>query len=268
MCFCKIVVDIVILFCYNKLYHILVAASSVSRNKYQAATNINERWKNIMYDNYLSPFPRRFRLIIDETRVSQQEIADHVGVTRQAIAQWKDGKTNPDVYSFVKIAEFFKVPYEYLLGETDSKVRENMKLADELKLSDSAINRLLDWATVERENKSDVPRSEVFSDLLASDSFEKFIDCVRKYIAEYLGHRLYEDEQNESSIHADTSLDLTPYELDQHARTISHRVIDAKDFSDFFRHQAIEILGWKLSLMSEDYYIAYHLNGGGESDEK
>ena len=126
-------------------------------------------------DNYLLPFPRRFRLLIDETRTSQQEIADHVGVTRQAIAQWKDGKTNPDVYSFVKIAEFFKVPYEYLLGETDSKVRENMKLAGDLKLSDRAINRLLDWSLAEKENASDIPRSEIFSDLLANDDFEKFI---------------------------------------------------------------------------------------------
>jgi transcriptional regulator with XRE-family HTH domain len=268
MCLCKIVVDIVILFCYNKLYHILIAASSVSRSKIQAATNINERWKNIMYDNYLSPFPRRFRLLIDETRVSQQEIADHVGVTRQAIAQWKDGKTNPDVYSFVKIAEFFKVPYEYLLGETDSKVRENMKIADEFKISDIAINRLLDWASAKKENKSDVPRSEVFSDLLASDDFEKFIDSVRKFIAEYLEHRFYEDEQNESSIHTDTSLDLTPYELDQHARTIGHRIIEARDFSDFFRHQALEILGWKLSLMPEEYYIAYHLAEDIEPEEK
>ena len=103
-----------------------------------------------MKDNYLLPFPRRFRLLIDETRVSQQEIADCVGVTRQAVAQWKDGKTNPDLYSFKKIADFFKVPLEYLLGETDSRVPENMKLADELKLSDRAIERLLDWASAEK----------------------------------------------------------------------------------------------------------------------
>jgi len=217
--------------------------------------------KNMVPDNYLLPFPRRFRLLIDETRVSQQEIADHVGVSRQAIAQWKDGKTNPDVYSFVKLAEFFKVPYEYLLGETDSKVRENMKLAEELKLSDGAINRLLDWASAEKENKSDVPRSEILSDLLASSDFESFIDCVRKYISEYLGHRFYEDEQKEkdSLIYDDALLGLSPYELDQHARTIGHRIINARDFSDMFRHQAIEILGWKLSLMPEEYYAAYKL---------
>jgi len=221
-----------------------------------------------MYDNYLLPFPRRFRLLIDETRVSQQEIADYVGVSRQAIAQWKDGKTNPDIYNFVKIAEFFKVPYEYLLGETDSRVRENMKLTDELKLSDRAINRLLDWASSEKENKSDIPRSEILSDLLTYDDFEKFIDCVRKFVAEYLGHRFYEDEKNNKEFHADTSLDLTPYELDQYARVIGYRSIKARDFSDLFRHQAIEILGWILEVMPEEYYVAYHLTPTNKSEEK
>ena len=219
-------------------------------------------------DNYLLPFPRRFRLLIDETRTSQQEIADHVGVTRKAIAQWKDGKTNPDVYSFVKIAEFFKVPYEYLLGETDSKVRANMKLAEDLKLSDKAINRLLNWSLADKENKSDIPRSEIFSDLVADDDFEKFIDSVRKFVAEYLGHRFYEDEQNNKEHHADAPFELTPHELDQHARTIGYRVIEAKDFSDMFRHQAIEILGRLLEIMPEDYYIAYQLTQKEEADGK
>ena len=85
------------------------------------------------------------------------------------------------------------IPDNYLLGETDSKVRANMKLAEDLKLNDRAINRLSDWALAEKENESDIPRSEIFSDLVADDDFEKFIDSVRKFIAEYLGHRFYED---------------------------------------------------------------------------
>ena len=157
------------------------------------------------------------------------------------------------------------MPYEYLLGETDSKVRANMKLAEDLKLSDKAINRLLDWVFAEKENASDIPRSEIFSDLVANDDFEKFIDSVRKFVAEYLGHRLYEDEQNSKEYYADAPFELTPYELDQHARTIGHRAIEAKDFSALFRHQAIEILGRIINAMPEDYYTAHHLT---ENDEE
>jgi hypothetical protein len=45
---------------------------------------------------------------------------------RSAVEGWQN---NPDMYNFKRIAEFFKVTYEYLLGDTDSKVHENMALA-------------------------------------------------------------------------------------------------------------------------------------------
>ncbi len=219
-------------------------------------------------DNYLAPFPRRFRLLIDETRTSQQEIADFVGVSRQAVAQWKDGKTIPDIYNFKKVEEFFNVPYEYLLGETDSKVRANMTVAAELGLSDNAVERLHSWAAAAKENKTDIPRSEVISDLLACDDFERFIDCVRKFISEYLGHRFYEDEQsgNEGIEIADSLVGTSPYEIDQYARTIGYRAINAQDFSDLFRHQALEALGQLLSVMPEEYWVAYRLENDSNAE--
>ena len=73
--------------------------------------------------SYYLPFPTRLRQLMDDIGASQQALADYVGVTRQAVAQWKDGKTIPDMYNFKRITEFFKVPYEYLLGDTDSKVQ-------------------------------------------------------------------------------------------------------------------------------------------------
>ena len=211
-------------------------------------------------DNYLLPFPRRFRLLIDETKTSQQELADYIGVSRQAIAQWKDGKTVPDVYNFVKIAEFFNVPYDYLLGKTESRFQENIKLSNDFKLSDRAINRLLEWAFAAKENKTDIPRYEIISDLLSSNDFEAFIDCIRKFISEYLGHRLYEDEQLNQEVNFEYPLDPNPHELDLYARTIGYRALSASDFSDLFRHQAIEVIGRILSFMPEDYYIEYKIN--------
>ncbi len=136
-----------------------------------------------------------------------------------------------------------------------------MAVASELGLSDQAVERLRLWATAAKENKTDIPRSEVISDLLASDDFEKFIDCVRKFVGEYLGHRFYEDEQeqNESVAIAESLVGTSAYEVDAFARTIGHRAISAEDFSDLFRHQAMEVLGQLLSVMPEEYWVAYRL---------
>ena len=79
-------------------------------------------------DNYFLPFPRRLRSLFDETRANQQEVAKYVGVSRQAVSQWLNGKTTPDCYSFKKVAAFFNVPLEYLYGDTDSKFPQQAEI--------------------------------------------------------------------------------------------------------------------------------------------
>ena len=78
-------------------------------------------------ENYYLPFPTRLRSLLEETGASQREVADFVGVSRQAIAQWKDGQAIPYMYNFKKTADFFKVSYEYLYGDTDRCVKENIE---------------------------------------------------------------------------------------------------------------------------------------------
>ncbi len=48
---------------------------------------------------YFSPFPTRLRLLLEKNEISQEELANYVGVKRQSIASWKDGKTLPDIES-------------------------------------------------------------------------------------------------------------------------------------------------------------------------
>lgn len=67
---------------------------------------------------YNLPFPKQLRKLLETSGTNQQVLADHVGVSRQTIAQWKDGKTVPNIYSLQKMTSFFQVSYEYLLGET------------------------------------------------------------------------------------------------------------------------------------------------------
>ncbi|MDL2232362.1 helix-turn-helix transcriptional regulator [Ruminococcaceae bacterium OttesenSCG-928-L11] len=106
-------------------------------------------------DNYSLPFPKRLRQLMDEAGVNQQELADFVGVKRQTVAQWKDGKSTPDIYFFRRIAAFFRVPYEYLYGDTESRVAENLDLAERFGLSDKAIANLTAVAEYAGEQEKD-----------------------------------------------------------------------------------------------------------------
>lgn len=88
------------------------------------------------------PFPKRLRKLLDENSVSQARLADFVGVTRQAISLYATGQSTPDINVFCKIADYFDVPYDYLLGKTISKKRENIDINKITGLNDEAIERL------------------------------------------------------------------------------------------------------------------------------
>ena len=145
-------------------------------------------------DNYQLPFPQRLRLLFDEKKASQADVANYVGVTRQAVSQWINGKTTPDCYSFKKVAEFFDVPLEYLYGETSSRVRENILLADSLGLSDEAVNAILSLKNAPYLNHIDPndsgypAKSEIFSDIIAGNKFWETIEYLQQAIMEYRNH--------------------------------------------------------------------------------
>lgn len=50
--------------------------------------------------------------------LNQRELAIHLGVSNGAIGMWETGKRQPDLETIKKIASFFNVSVDYLLGNT------------------------------------------------------------------------------------------------------------------------------------------------------
>ncbi len=51
----------------------------------------------------------------ERNHVTQEELAEKLFVTRQAISKWENGKTEPDIETLQKIAEVFQVPIEEVI---------------------------------------------------------------------------------------------------------------------------------------------------------
>ena len=56
-----------------------------------------------------------------EKKVSQQTVAEYIGVTKQAYSLYELGKRNPDNDMLYKISEYFDVSIDYLLGKSSIK---------------------------------------------------------------------------------------------------------------------------------------------------
>lgn len=50
-----------------------------------------------------------------EKGISQEQLAEKIGLSRQSISKWEQGISTPDVDNFVKLAEIYNVPIESLL---------------------------------------------------------------------------------------------------------------------------------------------------------
>ena len=62
---------------------------------------------------------KRFRA---EKGMTQEQLAERLHVTRQAVSNWEQGKTQPDLETLSAMAEVFEVPVEELIyGNTTQK---------------------------------------------------------------------------------------------------------------------------------------------------
>lgn len=72
-------------------------------------------------DKYNSIFATRLRGLLEKRKITMTELSDVIGVTRQAVSQYQDGSTQPNAGTITKIAIFFNVSTDYLLGLSDVK---------------------------------------------------------------------------------------------------------------------------------------------------
>lgn len=77
--------------------------------------------KEVIFFDYESKFSTRLRDLLEEKGISKQKLSEEIGVSRQAISQYCDGSTVPNADKFFKIADFFGVSLDYLVGKTESK---------------------------------------------------------------------------------------------------------------------------------------------------
>lgn len=61
-------------------------------------------------------FQTRLKELRIENNLSQQKLAEKIGVTQKAIDFWEKGINEPKVSYVIKLAIFFGVSADYLLG--------------------------------------------------------------------------------------------------------------------------------------------------------
>ncbi len=59
--------------------------------------------------------------------MSQEELADKIGVSRQAVSKWESGQSTPDSEKIIIMSELFEVTTDYILKGIESVSATNKK---------------------------------------------------------------------------------------------------------------------------------------------
>ena len=61
----------------------------------------------------------RLTSLMNEERISQAELARSVGISQSAVCNWLNGKKEPRIDSLGRLADFFDVSVDYIIGRKE-----------------------------------------------------------------------------------------------------------------------------------------------------
>jgi len=95
----------------------------------------------------LDTMGKRIEHLRTKEKVTQAELAVSIGVKRETIHQWESGTRDLKTGAIIKLAQYFKVSADWLLGLSDVKSSDSdmQRLHLETGLSEDAIHALKVW---------------------------------------------------------------------------------------------------------------------------
>lgn len=64
---------------------------------------------------------KNFERLLVQNNITPYRVAKEAGVTQTALSNWKTGRSTPKTKTLQKIADYFNVTVDYLLGDEDSR---------------------------------------------------------------------------------------------------------------------------------------------------
>lgn len=128
-------------------------------------------------EKYKAPFATAIRSLMVENGTTQDDLADNIGKTRQTVSQYVNGISEPGYDTLVKIADYFDVSTDFLLGRTQDKNRLPSAI-DQLGISDSVAEWLKSLA---KKSVSDSAFTSNANHILENRTFQGLVHNLRIY---------------------------------------------------------------------------------------
>lgn len=92
----------------------------------------------------------RLKALRKENGMSQQSLADLLGLGQSTVAMWEKGKNSPEYESLINIANIFNVSIDYLAGQKTSRLSHRIPVLGYVRagIPTEAVEEVLDYEDV------------------------------------------------------------------------------------------------------------------------
>ena len=181
-------------------------------------------------------FSEKLQLIRKNKGLTQEELAEKLDVSRQAVAKWESGQAYPDISNLIQISNLFNVTVDYLVRDQECMVRFETDIENDL-------SKLIDFRLEANVNTYAAYSNEVASTRLDSHDFS-YSSGPYTYHDTYVGGEKFAGEE---AIWLDGKI--------QYAMNYLGRVLD-QQFSGDFLKEALRKADKKMPYRGPEFYVS------------
>lgn len=133
-------------------------------------------------------FQKQLQKLRKEKGLSQEKLAEMIGISRQAVAKWEVGQSYPDIARLILLSELFKVSIDKLVNDYD----ENCRLYIEENKQDCKDEDIIQFLCIAKKH---INNSVEVKDTESNAYDMQFSEGNLKYISKYHGKKQFIGEE-------------------------------------------------------------------------
>lgn len=94
----------------------------------------------------------RIRELREDRDLRQSDVSSATGIDQRTLSNYETGRTNPDSYAIIKLANFFDVTTDYLLGVSKYSFTKPNQILSQIENIQTMLNEL--YNSINNEIKS------------------------------------------------------------------------------------------------------------------
>lgn len=91
----------------------------------------------------MKKYKNRIRDLREDRDLRQTDVSKATGIDQKTLSNYETGKTAPDSYALIRLADFFGVSIDYLVGRTEIDIKSKEDLTSRLEGMKNMIDEII-----------------------------------------------------------------------------------------------------------------------------